>query len=178
MSASEAPSQFPGGGANVHFRSRLEYSTPSNLLPVKGIAMATTVTVKVYFEAAHRLHNPAQTDEWNREVYGKCNNPHGHGHNYVLEVSVEGEPNSDTGYLFDMKDLKEIIGQTVVAECDPRHLNIEVPWLAGINPTSENLARVFYDRIDADLPDEIRLAAVTIHETERNSATYRRSFDY
>jgi 6-pyruvoyltetrahydropterin/6-carboxytetrahydropterin synthase len=140
--------------------------------------MATTVTVKVYFEAAHRLHNPGQTDEWNREVYGKCNNPHGHGHNYVLEVSVEGEPNRDTGYLIDMKDLKGIISRTVVADCDHRHLNIEVPWLSGINPTSENLARVFYDRIEADLPDGIRLAAVTVHETERNSATYRRSFEH
>ena len=114
--------------------------------------MATTVTDKVSFAAAHRLHNPGQTDDWNREVYGKCNNPHGHGHNYVLEVSVEGEPNPDTGYLIDMKDLKGIINRTVVADCDHRHLNIEVPWLSGINPTSENLARVFYDRIEVDLP--------------------------
>ena len=117
--------------------------------------MATTVTVKVFFEAAHRLHNPDKPDEWNREVYGKCNNPHGHGHNYVLEVSVEGEPNPDTGYLI-----------------------IEVSWLSGINPTSENLARVFFDRIEPEMPDGIRLAAVTVHETDRNSATYRRSFDY
>ncbi len=82
-------------------------------------------------------------DEWNREVYGKCNNPHGHGHNYVLEVSVEGEPNAEIGYLVDMKDLKEIIRQVIVNDVDHRHLNIEVPWLAGIIPTSENLARVF-----------------------------------
>ena len=138
--------------------------------------MATTVTVKVYFEAAHRLHNPDKPDEWNREVYGKCNNPH--GHNYVLEVSVEGEPNPDTGYLMDMKDIKEIIRRVVVADVDHRHLNIEVPWLSGINPTSENLTRVFFDRIDPEMPDDIRLAAVTVHETDRNSATYRRSFDY
>lgn len=140
--------------------------------------MATTVTVKVYFEAAHRLHNSGKPDDWNREVYGKCNNPHGHGHNYVLEVSVEGEPDPDTGYLMDMKDIKEIIHGVVVEDVDHRHLSIEVPWLSGINPTSEKLARVFFDRIEPELPDAIRLAAVTIHETDRNSATYRRSFDY
>ena len=71
--------------------------------------MPTTVTVKVYFEAAHRLHNPARTDDWNREVFGKCNNLHGHGHNYVLEVSVTGEVDPDSGYLIDMKDLKRIL---------------------------------------------------------------------
>jgi 6-pyruvoyltetrahydropterin/6-carboxytetrahydropterin synthase len=140
--------------------------------------MATTVTVKVYFEAAHRLHNPDKPDDWNREVYDKCNNPHGHGHNYVLEVGVEGEPDPETGYLMDMKDLKDTIRRVVVDDVDHRHLNIEVPWLAGINPTSENLARVFFDRIESELPEEIRLAAVTVHETERNSATYRRSFEY
>lgn len=135
--------------------------------------MPTTVTVKVRFEAAHRLHNPKKPDEWNRRVYGKCNNRHGHGHNYVLEVAVDGEPDPETGYLVDMTDLKDVIRRTVVADVDHRHLNIEVPWLAGINPTSENLARVFFDRIAAELPDGIRLAAVTVHETERNAATYR-----
>ena len=140
--------------------------------------MATTVTVKVYFEAAHRLHNPDESDDWNQRVYGKCNNPHGHGHNYVLEVSVDGEPDPTTGYLIDMKDLKDVIRRTVVDDVDHRHLNIEVPWLAGVIPTSENLARVFFDRIEPELPEDVRLAAVTIHETDRNSATYRRSFDY
>jgi 6-pyruvoyltetrahydropterin/6-carboxytetrahydropterin synthase len=140
--------------------------------------MPTNVTVKVYFEAAHRLHNPEKPDDWNREVYGKCNNPHGHGHNYVLEVSVEGEPDAATGYLIDMKDLKEILRRTVVNDVDHRHLNLEVAWLSGINPTSENLARVFFERIESELPEEIRLAAVTVHETERNSAMYRRTFEY
>jgi 6-pyruvoyltetrahydropterin/6-carboxytetrahydropterin synthase len=139
--------------------------------------MPTTITVKVYFEAAHRLHNPDKPEDWNRRVYGKCNNPHGHGHNYILEVSVDGEPDPDTGYLIDMKDLKDAIRRSVVNDVDHRHLNIEVPWLAGINPTSENLARVFHDRIEPELPDGVRLAAVTLHETERNSATYRRTLE-
>lgn len=140
--------------------------------------MATTVTVKVYFEAAHRLHNPDRSDDWNRSVYGKCNNLHGHGHNYVLEVSVEGEPDADTGYLIDMKVLKDIIRDRVVHDVDHRHLNLEVEWLSDVIPTSENLARVFFDRIEPELPDGVRLAAVTIHETERNSATYRRSIEH
>jgi 6-pyruvoyltetrahydropterin/6-carboxytetrahydropterin synthase len=135
--------------------------------------MTTTVTVKLYFEAAHRLHNPAQSEDWNRRVFGKCNNPHGHGHNYVLEVSVEGDVDPATGYLIDMKVLKDIIRRTVVDEVDHRHLSIEVPWLAGTNTTAENLARAFFERIAPALPAAIRLAVVTVHETERNSASCR-----
>ncbi len=134
--------------------------------------MVTTLTVRVYFEAAHRLHNPQRSDDWNRRTYGKCNNPLGHGHNYALEVSVRGEVDPETGYLIDMGDLKDIINQVVVHDVDHRHLNHEIPWLEGINPTAENLARTFYDRIAPELPRGLRLAAVTVHETERNSATY------
>ena len=135
--------------------------------------MATTVTVKLYFEAAHRLHNPAQPEDWNCRVFGKCNNPHGHGHNYVLEVSVDGEVDPATGYLIDMKVLKDVVRGTVVDEVDHRNLSIEVPWLTGVNTTAENLARVFFERIAPALPRGVRLAAVTVQETERNSASYR-----
>ncbi len=135
--------------------------------------MSTSVTVKVYFEAAHRLHNPARDDEWNRRVYGKCNNLHGHGHNYVLEVTVDGEVDPETGYLIDMKELKDAIRERVVQDVDHRHLNFEVPWLEGTIPTSENLARAFFGRIADALPEGVRLACVTVHETERNSASYR-----
>jgi 6-pyruvoyltetrahydropterin/6-carboxytetrahydropterin synthase len=134
--------------------------------------MATTVTVKVHFEAAHRLHNRAQSEDWNREVFGKCNNPHGHGHNYVIEATVRGEPDPTSGYLIDMKDLKSILNRTVVDRVDHRHLNIEVPWLEDIIPTAENLARVFFERTAPELPDGVELVALTVHETERNSATY------
>ena len=137
--------------------------------------MATTVTVKVYFEAAHRLHNPGQPEDWNRRVYGKCNNPHGHGHNYVIEASVRGAVDPDSGYLIDMKDLKEILNRTVVTDVDHRHLNIEVPWLEDLNPTAENLARVFFERVAPALPEGIELTALTVHETDRNSATYTSS---
>ena len=137
--------------------------------------MPTTVSVKVYFEAAHRLHNPRQPDDWNREVFGKCNNPHGHGHNYVIEASVRGEPDPASGYLIDMKDLKAVLARTVVDDVDHRHLNVEVPWLEGINPTAENLARVFFERVAPELPSGVELTALTVHETERNSATYSNS---
>ena len=137
--------------------------------------MPTTVTVKVYFEAAHRLHNPQKSDEWNREVFGKCNNRHGHGHNYVIEASVRGEVDPDSGYLIDMKDLKEVLNTKVVADVDHRHLNIEVPWLEGVIPSAENLARVFFERVGPALPAGVELTALTVHETDRNSATYSNS---
>ena len=136
--------------------------------------MATTITVKVHFEAAHRLHNPDKPDDWNRAVFGKCNNPHGHGHNYVVEVSVAGEVDAETGYLIDMKVLKEVIHRTVISEVDHRHLNLDVPWLEGVIPTAENLARAFFERIEAEIPERLRLSAVTVHETERNRATFGR----
>ena len=135
--------------------------------------MPASITVKVYFEAAHRLHNPSRSEEWNRSTYGKCNNLHGHGHNYTLEVTVEGDTDPDTGYLIDMKDLKDVLRRAVVSEVDHRHLNHEVPWLDGVNPTAENLARVFYERVAPHLPPAVRLRAVTVHETERNSASWR-----
>ncbi len=135
--------------------------------------MAISVTVKVYFEAAHRLHNPDQSDEWNRRVFGKCNNPHGHGHNYVIEATVSGEVDPDSGYLIDMKDLKKVIDRTVLDHVDHRHLNIEVEWLANVIPSAENLARVFFKRVAPELPDGVELKSITVHETERNSATYR-----
>ncbi len=136
--------------------------------------MPVTLTVRLEFEAAHRLHNPERSDAWNREQYGKCNNLHGHGHNYVLEVTVGGEVDPATGYIVDMKALKGIIRRAVVDQVDHRHLNKEVPWLAGVIPTAENLAAVFFRRIAAELPPGVHLEAVTLHETPRNSATFRR----
>jgi len=136
--------------------------------------MATVITVRVFFEAAHRLHNPDRSDEWNRRVYDKCNNPRGHGHNYAVEVSVEGDVDPESGYLIDMKVLKRLIGRAVIDDVDHSHLNHDVPWLEGIIPTAENLARAFFDRLEPHLPADIRLVGVTVHETERNSATYRR----
>jgi 6-pyruvoyltetrahydropterin/6-carboxytetrahydropterin synthase len=90
----------------------------------------------------------------------------------VLEVAVVGDVVAETGFLIDMKDLKAILENVVVSEVDHRHLNLEVPWLEGINPTAENLARVFFERVAPALPAGVSLHHVTVHETERNSATY------
>jgi 6-pyruvoyltetrahydropterin/6-carboxytetrahydropterin synthase len=114
------------------------------------------------------------SDEWNVSVFGKCNNQHGHGHNYMVEVIVEGEVNPETGYLIDMKDLKSILHHKVIAEVDHKHLNIEVPWLENTIPSAENLARVFFERVAKELPGNVILAAITVHETNQNSATYCR----
>jgi 6-pyruvoyltetrahydropterin/6-carboxytetrahydropterin synthase len=134
--------------------------------------MSTTVSVKLYFEAAHRLHNPRQSDDWNQRVFDKCNNLYGHGHNYVLEAEVAGQVDPESGYLIDMKILKGIITRTVIDDVDHRHLNLEVSWLAEVIPTAENLARAFYRRIAPELPEGVRLTRITVHETERNSASY------
>lgn len=135
--------------------------------------MPVSLTVRVYFEAAHRLHNPERDADWNRERYGKCNNRYGHGHNYTLEVTVEGPVDPETGYIVDMKRLKAILAEVVVSDVDHRHLNHEVPWLEGIIPTAENLAVAFAGRIAPALPEGVRLVSVSVYETERNCATWR-----
>ncbi len=102
------------------------------------------LTRKIEFSASHFYHNPAFTPEENRRVFGKCNNPHGHGHNYVLEVTVAGEPDPATGMVLDLKELKEILQREVTDRVDHRHLNHEVPELAGKIPTSENIAMTIW----------------------------------
>ena len=100
------------------------------------------LTRKIEFSASHLYHNPAFSAEENRRVFGKCNNPHGHGHNYVLEVTVAGEPDPATGMVLDLKELKEILQREVTDRMDHRFLNYEVPELAGQIPTCENIAAV------------------------------------
>lgn len=135
-----------------------------------------SVTRKAHFNASHRLHNPAKSEEWNRQTFGKCNNPNWHGHNYTLEVTVAGHPDPETGYLIDLGRLKEIIEQEILTPCDHQNLNMDVPFLQGVIPSTENLARIFFDRLKA--PVEAisakggRLYRVRLHETERNSAEY------
>ena len=102
------------------------------------------LTRKIEFSASHLYHNPAFSAEENRRVFGKCNNPHGHGHNYVLEVTVAGEPDPATGMVLDLKELKEIMQREVMDRMDHRFLNYEVPELAGQIPTCENIAAVIW----------------------------------
>lgn len=130
------------------------------------------VTRKVHFNAAHRVHNPARSDAWNTETFGPCNNPNWHGHNYVLEITVAGEPDPETGYVIDLGVLKRIVEERVVSKCDHRNLNMEVDFLRGINPTSENLVVAFWNQLASALPAG-RLHSLKLYETERNVAEYR-----
>jgi len=102
------------------------------------------LTRKIEFSAAHFYHNPDFSAEENRRIFGKCNNPHGHGHNYVLEVTVAGTPDATTGMVLDLKELKEILQSEIIERMDHRFLNYEVPELAGQIPTTENLAVVIW----------------------------------
>ena len=135
------------------------------------------VTRKVHFNAAHRLHNPSKSDEWNRETFGPCNHPNWHGHNYVLEVTVAGAPDPDTGYVMDLGVLRRILEDRILSKCDHRNLNTDVDFLQGIIPSSENLVAAFYhelrDPVEAAAAPGCRLVSVKLFETERNSAEYR-----
>lgn len=134
------------------------------------------VTRKAHFNAAHRLHNPDKSEEWNKRVYGKCNHEHWHGHNYELEVTVAGEPDPETGYVIDLTQLKQIIRERIIEPCDHRNLNMDVEFLKGVIPSTEHLVRIFFeqlkDPIEEAATENSRLFSVRLKETERNSAEY------
>ncbi len=131
------------------------------------------VTRRLTFNAAHRLHNPDESDEWNRATFGLCNNANWHGHNYELEVTVAGEPDAATGYVLDLADLKQIVNARVVDDLDHRNLNLDVDWLRGLMPSTENVAVAIWRRLEGAIPGPGRLVEVTLHETPRNRVTYR-----
>ena len=132
-----------------------------------------TITRRAHFSSAHRLHRAEWSEEKNFAVFGDCANPNWHGHNYELIVSVEGPVDAETGFVMDLKRLKDIIQERVVTDVDHRNLNTEVPWLASIIPSTENLAVAVWDRIAPELPDGVRLVSVVIRETRNNSVEYR-----
>jgi len=120
---------------------------------------------RVEFSASHVYHNPAFTTEENRRVFGKCNNPNGHGHNYTLEVTVKGEVNGDTGFVLDLKDLKDILNSEVMDVFDHRHLNKEVPEFATEIPTTENIAISIWNRVAPNLNSGTQMHRVRVYET-------------
>jgi 6-pyruvoyltetrahydropterin/6-carboxytetrahydropterin synthase len=130
------------------------------------------VTRRVTFSASHRLFNPHLSDEENEALFDKCANKNGHGHNYVMEVTVAGEPQDRTGYVVDLKKLKEILKSEIVDRVDHRHLNEDVDFMKGIIPTAENIARVFWRILQPKIPDG-RLFSIRLHETENNVVEYR-----
>jgi 6-pyruvoyltetrahydropterin/6-carboxytetrahydropterin synthase len=122
------------------------------------------LTRKVEFAASHLYHNPAFSAEENRRVFGKCNNPHGHGHNYRLEVTIAGEPDPVTGMVLDLKELKEILEREIMQRMDHRFLNYEVAELQGQIPTCENVARVIWNLLEPKIPQG-RLYRVRLYES-------------
>lgn len=135
--------------------------------------MSVHITRREVFSAGHTLYNPAFSDERNREIYGKCSNPSGHGHNYVLEVTLCGDVQPDTGFVFDLGELAALMRKLILADVDHRNLNVDVEWLRGTIPTTENLACVFWDRLDENLPDGL-LYSIRLGETEKNWVERRR----
>ncbi len=134
------------------------------------------VTRKAHFNAAHRLHNPDKSEQWNKETYGKCNHKHWHGHNYIIEVTVAGEPDDATGYVIDLSELKQIIKERILDKCDHKNLNLDVDFLDGIIPSTENLVRAFFYQLEEPVrkagSESSFLYSVRLRETERNSAQY------
>ncbi len=133
--------------------------------------MKVTVSRKAHFNAAHRLYRKDWSFEKNDDVFGKCNNPNFHGHNYELIVSVTGEIDQETGYVIDMKVLKDIIRNEVEDAFDHKNLNVEVPEFKDLNPTAENIAVVIFNKIRQKLDKAMDLK-ITLYETPRNFVTY------
>lgn len=128
------------------------------------------VTRRVHFSAAHRLHNPRLSDEENVRAYGLCNSPNWHGHNYELDVTVEGEPDPDTGYVLDLSRLREVADE-MLRDLDHRNLNLDVEWLRDVIPSSENLVVAIWERLAPRIPRG-RLARLVLWETPRNYVEY------
>jgi 6-pyruvoyltetrahydropterin/6-carboxytetrahydropterin synthase len=139
--------------------------------PARVASGVVFITRQVHFNAAHRLENPFKNQAWNEAKFGPCNNPHWHGHNYVLEVTVKGRPDPETGYVIDLGELKRLLQVAVVEKCDHRNLNTDVAFLRGINPSTENLVIAFWREIEAILPTG-KLHCVRLYETPRNFAEY------
>lgn len=133
--------------------------------------MIATICRKFQFNAAHRLHNKHWSDEKNREIFGKCNNPNYHGHNYELIVKVTGEVDPDTGYIIDTKILKEWVEAEVIGLFDHRNLNLDIVAFTELNPTVENIAAVIYDILQPRM-DTGKKLSIVLYETERNYVEY------
>jgi len=130
-----------------------------------------SVSRKEHFNAAHRLFNPAWSEEKNNRIFGKCNNPHFHGHNYEVIVSVVGEPDPETGYVYDMKRLSDLIKEHILDHFDHKNLNLDTVYFKGLNPTAENIAIVIWRILRQHIDSKYELK-IKLYETERNCVEY------
>jgi 6-pyruvoyltetrahydropterin/6-carboxytetrahydropterin synthase len=133
--------------------------------------MKVAVFRKEHFNAAHRLHNPNWSDEKNNRVFGKCNNPNYHGHNYELIVRVTGEPDPVTGYVIDMKVLSDIVKENILIKFDHKNLNLDTDEFKNLNPTAENISIVIWNILRSKIDSKYALK-ITLYETERNFVEY------
>jgi 6-pyruvoyltetrahydropterin/6-carboxytetrahydropterin synthase len=130
------------------------------------------ITRREVFSASHRLWNPELTEEKNIEIFDKCANPNGHGHNFILEVTVIGEVNTESGYVVDLKKLKDLLRSEIIVKVDHKHLNYDVDFLKNIIPTSENIVRTFWNVLKSK-NNGLTLYSIRLHETENNMVEYR-----
>ena len=130
------------------------------------------ITRRLHFSAAHRLARPEWSDDRNSRVFGDCANANWHGHNYELEVTVSGPVDAETGYVMDLKDLKELVNRHVVDDLDHRNLNLDVPWLEGVIPSTENLVVMIWERIAPLIQPPAKLDRLILQETPRHWVEY------
>lgn len=175
-----------GGRLLCRMYERLQNAWPPTQLHRLRLALSPFVTFSLFqqefpmlrlsqkfeFCASHRLHNPALSDDENRKLFGKCNNPHGHGHNYVLQVSVAGEADAN-GRIIDIPRLEQVVAATVIDPLDHKYLNIEVPQFTDLIPTVENIAMVIFKLLKPKMESlSVKLAGVTLWETSKTWCEY------
>lgn len=125
-----------------------------------------------HFNAAHKLHNPAWSQEENEAIFGKCANKNWHGHNYELFVTVKGIPDAQTGFLYDAKKLSQLIDTHILQQLDHKNLNIDVPFMQGIMCSTENLAIAIWKQLSPHLPDTVQLHCIKLYETPKIYVEY------
>ena len=130
------------------------------------------VTRRLHFSAAHRLHREDWSDEQNEAVFGLCASPNWHGHNYELDVTLSGAVDPGTGFVYDLKKLRDLVERRVIADVDHRNLNLDVAWMEGVIPTTENLVVAIWNRLQGGLPAEVDLERLVLYETPRNYVEY------
>ncbi len=131
------------------------------------------ITRKFHFSASHRVYNPALSDEENFRIYGKCSNPNGHGHNYVMDITVAGEVNAETGFVMDLSEIKLLVEKEIIDKVDHKNLNVDVDFMNGILPSTENIAVKFWEQIESKINAPGRkLYSIMLQETINNSVTY------
>jgi 6-pyruvoyltetrahydropterin/6-carboxytetrahydropterin synthase len=141
--------------------------------PLRSNTRTMNITRRENFNAAHKLFKPEWSDEKNLEVFGACANPNWHGHNYILYVTVKGKPNPETGFVMNLKRLSQLIRRHITEQVDHKNLNLDVPFMNGILPSAENIAKVFWQQLSPHIEKEgCSLHCIKIQETENNSVEY------